>query len=148
MKTLFLACTSMLALTAGVANATSSSAETREQVVSYADLDLEDGAGAAALMQRIRAAARVVCRTPGVEWTTLDAFLRAQRCRELAIEQAVERVGATSLTRLIDPSDATPGMSAATETVVRATFVESHDAASQTSLAARTVARYVRQSRK
>ena len=92
MKTLFLACTSMLALTAGVANATSSIEETRQQVVNYADLDLDHDADAAALMQRIRAAARAVCRAPGVEWTTLDSFLRAQRCRELATAQAIETV--------------------------------------------------------
>ena len=144
MKTLLLACTSLLALAAGIANATTSIEQTRQQIVNYADLNLDDDAGAAALMQRIRAAARVVCRAPGVEWMTLDSFLRAQRCLELATAQAIQRVGAKSLTHLPAQPDVAPRASAATQTIVRADLLESHDAASQ----ARTVVRHVRQARK
>jgi UrcA family protein len=100
MKTLFLACTSVLALTTSLANAASSMDDARQQIVEYSDLDLANDEGAEALMQRIRAAARAVCRMPAVEWMTLDSFLRAQRCREVATAQAIERVDARSLTGL------------------------------------------------
>jgi UrcA family protein len=149
MKTLFLACTSMLALTTGVASASASIEETREQAVSYADLDLAKDADAAALMQRIRTAARAVCRAPRVELITLDAFVRAQRCRELATAQAVSRVRAPSLTRLTAQSEAAPHASEAPEMLARhVRAAQDNAAAAQVGFAIRTVARHVRPARK
>jgi UrcA family protein len=92
MKTLSLACTVLLALTAHVASAGSSIEETRQHVVSYADLDLDNDADAAALLLRIRVAARVVCGAPGPEWMPLASLMRVQRCSEQAAMQALESV--------------------------------------------------------
>jgi UrcA family protein len=147
MKTLFLACTSVLALTTSLANATAAIEEAPQQLVDYSDLDLANDAGADALMERIRAAARVVCRMPAVESMTLDSFLRARRCREIATAQAIERVDATSLTRLGAESTSAPtSESPADEVPVRITH--DRDAATPASLTSQIVARYVRPSRK
>jgi len=149
MKALFLACTSMLALTTGVASATSSIEETRERPVSYADLDLAKDGDAATLMQRIRTAARAVCRAPSGELMTLDSFLRAQRCRELATAQAIRRVGATSLLRLTAESKVATPASAAPRMLARhIRAAQMDEASSQVRFAIRTLPRHVRQAGK
>ena len=67
------------------------SVETRSVAVSYADLDLNRGAGVQALYQRLRVAAKRACGS----YDTRDRIGRAsvQACREAALTDAVARLG-------------------------------------------------------
>lgn len=65
---------------------------TPSKTVSFADLDMSKPAGAETLYNRIRSAARFVCR--GL------ANLDAGKCRADAVEAAVEGVGSRLLTEL------------------------------------------------
>ena len=66
--------------------------DVRQQVVSYADLDLTRPAGVRELYHRIRYAARNVCET------SYDRLGLDRRCFEQAIARAVAEVGAPLLT--------------------------------------------------
>jgi UrcA family protein len=71
--------------------------ETRSVSVRYADLDLADAAGAAALYHRLQGAARVVC---GYEQGNLAAFAHVNRCNRSAISDAVSSVKAPLLSAI------------------------------------------------
>lgn len=98
MKTLPLLFTTVLAsLTVTAAHAASPDRETRQKVVSYADLDLAQSADAETLYRRIKSAARDVCGTPSV--LTLSVSALTESCAQDATERAIAEVNAPSLTR-------------------------------------------------
>lgn len=79
------------------AHAVMPSRDTRQQAVSYADLDLSRDADAETLHRRIRAAARSICWTPGV--MEILKISRMRDCADLATAKAVADVNAPALTR-------------------------------------------------
>ncbi|MGH8175487.1 MAG: UrcA family protein [Steroidobacter sp.] len=97
MKTLIVLTTVLASSLVGVAQAATRADEIRQRVVTFADLDLQQDAGAEKLYWRIRTAAREVCATPGV----LGLFMAAERrqCAEQAAARAIADVNAPSLTR-------------------------------------------------
>lgn len=60
--------------------------------VSYADLDLSKQAGAEALYDRIRAAARSACGRGGVDARDIERFTLFRTCYEETIQAALKRV--------------------------------------------------------
>lgn len=71
--------------------------EPRQQVVSFADLNLDHDAGAEKLYRRIASAAREICWTGGVMERVMATRMR--RCVEQATAQAVAEVNAPLLSR-------------------------------------------------
>jgi UrcA family protein len=66
--------------------------------VNYSDLNLEQPAGAAALYNRLNAAAHVVCKP--LEGKAVLSFQRHRKCVAKAISTAVRDVNAPTLTNL------------------------------------------------
>lgn len=98
MKTLSIVLATVLTSSlAGAAHATTPADGIRRQEVRFADLDLSREAGAETLYQRIRAAARDVCWTPGV--LGLLMVTETRHCIEQATARAIADVNAPSLTR-------------------------------------------------
>lgn len=98
MKTLPLLFAAVLAsLTVTAAQAASPDREIRQKVVSYADLNLDQGADAQTLYQWIKSAARDVCGTPSVLMLSVSSLTKS--CAEDATERAIADVNAPSLTR-------------------------------------------------
>ena len=99
MKTLPFVCAALLASSfASAATPTSTSTSidpSRERIVHYADLDLNDASDAKILYQRIRSAARTVCWVPGVMQVMASAQMR--RCVQDTTERAVAAVDAPGL---------------------------------------------------
>ena len=98
MKTFAIAIAAVLAgsLT-GMAHATSVR-DVRQQVVSYADLNLESEADAATLLKRIESAARKVCGV-GISPVPMELQFSLQMCAKDATARAVADVNAPLLTR-------------------------------------------------
>jgi UrcA family protein len=67
-------------------------------VVVYEDLDIDGVHGADALYDRIRSAARKVCRRSPHE-RSLDAWTQHRQCYSVAVERALQDVGHPSLLR-------------------------------------------------
>ena len=74
--------------------------------VRYADLDLTTNAGAAALLRRIKAAAKQVCGDP-FDFGNLAQKARVRRCHSEAVARAVSGVQATKLTELYREQNST-----------------------------------------
>lgn len=91
MKTFVLALAT--ALTAVTAHATAPVQNVREQVVSYADLDLQNASDAETLLRRIKSAARNVCGLRDRGPVPLD-ILNRQQCARSATARAVADVSA------------------------------------------------------
>jgi UrcA family protein len=99
-KTFVLAATALLAVSlAGMAHATTTVRRNmQQQVVSYADLNLETEADAATLLSRIKSAARKVC---GLDHAIILPFAmqyELQVCAKEAIARAINDVNAPLLT--------------------------------------------------
>ena len=90
----------LLVLTLGsmsaVAAAGNAAASLPQRTVRYSDLNLDSPGGAAALYQRIRAAARAVCESPVASDRQAEAFV--ERCAREAIKRAVDAVNAPRVT--------------------------------------------------
>ena len=84
---------------AAAAHAGDANYDRPEQVVKFADLDLNSLAGAAALYRRIESAAQEVCGDPHRGRDLLSA-IRFNSCREQAIERAVNSVNSAVLSDL------------------------------------------------
>lgn len=91
------------ALQAPVASAEQTAAT---RVVAYADLDLGTAAGAAALYERLRLAAREVCGEPV---RSAAALLLQTKCRRKALSEAVQAIDARTLTALHRDSGCSTG---------------------------------------
>jgi UrcA family protein len=101
MKTFAIAATALLAGSlAGMAHATTTAQNVQRQVVSYADLNLENAADAAILHKRITTAARRVC---GVYTSPIPLEIGSplRACAKDAIARAVAEVNSPLLTRNI-----------------------------------------------
>lgn len=59
-------------------------------LVSYADIDLRSPQGVAALQERVRRAARMLCRRGGV--ASLDIYMARTACRKDAIASAADQI--------------------------------------------------------
>ena len=94
----------LLASSCAIAPVVSSANETSQQetgssfVVFYQDLDIAGSHGADALYDRIRSAARKVCRRSPHE-RSLDAWNQHRQCYSIAVERALEDVGHPALLR-------------------------------------------------
>jgi UrcA family protein len=98
LKSIRLAALAVLAITAvGQATAAQLSATVPQVSVSYADLNLDQAAGAATLYARIQRAAAKVC--PEVDRSNIAGEVRRNACLASAIQRAVATVGAPELTR-------------------------------------------------
>lgn len=84
----------------GMAQATTTGVRPRveQQVVRYADLNLESEADAAILFSRIKSAARKVCGLDGVSLLPLAMQFHMQACADDATARAVADVNAPLLT--------------------------------------------------
>jgi UrcA family protein len=99
-KTFVLAATTVLAVSlAGMAHATTNGRRNiQQQVVSYADLNLESEADAATLLGRIEAAARKVCGLDRAAFRPFELQFKLQVCAKEATARAVNDVNAPLLT--------------------------------------------------
>jgi UrcA family protein len=99
MKTTALVTTLLIGLLAANANATTTAANenTRQAVVSFADLDLETTAGAKTLLTRIKVAARRVCGVNDVGLIAIEFRAQLHRCAEQATARAVADVDARTV---------------------------------------------------
>jgi UrcA family protein len=93
-KTLFPAVLAAATLIAGV-SMTARAADAPQVHVKYADLDVNNPAGATMLYQRIRLAATQVCGAP--DQRELARFVAAKACADKVIAQAVAAVGNDTL---------------------------------------------------
>ena len=93
-KTFVLAATALLAVSlAGMAHATTTIRRNmQQQVVSYADLNLENEADAATLRSRIESAARKVCGLDRVSFIPFALQYELQVCAKEATARAVNEV--------------------------------------------------------
>ena len=82
---------------AGTANATASVSNVRQQVVSFADLNLENSADAEILLGRIKSAARLVCGLRNAGPTPIDFRSRQMNCANEAVARAVADVDARTV---------------------------------------------------
>ena len=99
MKTLAIAfATLMTGCLAGTAQATVVR-DVRHQVVSYADLNLQNAADAAILRGRIESAARVVCGVRGMGPMPIEIRTRLEVCAKDATARAIADVDAPLLTQ-------------------------------------------------
>lgn len=99
-KTFVLAATALLAVSlAGMAHATTTVRRNmQQQVVSYADLNLESEADAATLLSRIESAARKVCGLDRASFRPFALQFKLQVCANEATARAVNDVNAPLLT--------------------------------------------------
>ena len=98
MKTLALVfATLVTGCLAGTANATAPVSDLRQQVVSYADLNLESKADATTLLSRITSAARSVCGVRNAGPMPIEFRVRLERCADQAIARAVADIDARSI---------------------------------------------------
>ena len=101
-KTFVLAATALLAGSlVGTAHATTTvrRGNMQQQVVSYADLNLDTEADAATLLDRIESAARKVCGLDRVTVLPLALQYELQVCANQATARAINDVNAPLLTR-------------------------------------------------
>jgi UrcA family protein len=100
-KTFVLAATALLAVSlAGMADATTTVRRNmQQQVVSYADLNLDSVADAATLLSRIEHAARKVCGLDRASFLPFALQFELQVCAKEATARAVNDVNAPLLTR-------------------------------------------------
>ena len=91
--------TMMTGCVAMTAQATAPVRKVQQQVVSYADLNLESEFGAGILLIRIKSAARNVCGLSNPSVMPLAILDRLEACSEDAIARAVAEVNAPLLTR-------------------------------------------------
>ena len=100
-KTFVLAATALLAVSlAGMAHATTTVRRgMQQQVVNYADLNLESEADAATLFKRIESAARKVCGLDRITVLPLAVQYELQVCANEATARAINDVNAPLLTR-------------------------------------------------
>ena len=99
MKTFAIA---LAALTAGCMVATAQATavrNVRQQVVSYADLNLENAADAAILLDRIKTAAREVCGLRHARLIPMELRARLDACAEDATARAIADVNAPLLSQ-------------------------------------------------
>jgi UrcA family protein len=88
----------LLGCLAGTAQATTTANTiVAQEVVSYADLDLTNGADAAALKQRIKSAARRVCSVRSSELIPMELRMPQMKCVDEATARAVADVDALSV---------------------------------------------------
>ena len=98
MKTLALVfATLSIGALAGTAHATAPVTDVRQQVVSYADLNLENTADAEILLGRIKSAARLVCGLRSSGPMPIDFRYRLDNCAKDAVARAVADVDARSI---------------------------------------------------
>jgi UrcA family protein len=98
-KTFVLSATAVLAVSlAGMAHATTTDRNVQQEVVSYADLNLESEADAATLLNRIESAARKVCGLDHAAFRPFELQFRLQVCANEATARAVNDVNAPLLT--------------------------------------------------
>lgn len=100
MKTTALVTTLLIGCLAATAQATTTrtaTAETRQAVVSYADLDLETQSGAKTLLRRITFAARRVCGVYSGGLIAIEFRAQLHRCAEQATARAVADVDARTI---------------------------------------------------
>ena len=99
-KTFVLAATALLAVSlAGMAHATTTVRRgMQQQVVNYADLNLESEADAATLFKRIESAARKVCGLDRITVLPLAVQYELQVCANEATARAINDVNAPLLT--------------------------------------------------
>jgi|SRR5687768_5287886 UrcA family protein len=99
MKTTALVATLLIGCLAATAQATTpATTETvRQQVVSFADLNLETEAGANTLLRRIKFAARRVCGVNDIGVIAIEFRARLHRCAEQATARAVADVDARTI---------------------------------------------------
>jgi UrcA family protein len=83
---------------AGMAHATSVRRDVQEQVVRYADLNLDDASDAAVLLGRIQAAARMVCGAH-LGPVPLELQWNVKECVQDATARAVSDVNAPLLSQ-------------------------------------------------
>lgn len=99
MKTLAIAvATLMTGCLVGTAQATAVR-DVRHQVVSYADLNLENAADAATLLARIQTAAREVCGVRRAPLIPIEIRVRLDSCAKDATARAIADVNAPLLTQ-------------------------------------------------
>ena len=98
MKTFVIAVATLMTGLVGTAQATAVR-NVRHQVVSYADLNLENAADAAILMARIQTAAREVCGVRRAMLIPIDLRLRIDACAKDATARAIADVNAPLLTQ-------------------------------------------------
>lgn len=99
MKTTALVTTLLIGCLAATAQATTRTvtAETRQAVVSYADLDLQTQSGAKTLLRRITFAARRVCGVNDIGVMAIEFRAQLHRCAEQATARAVADVDARTI---------------------------------------------------
>jgi UrcA family protein len=89
-----------LSLSGSVMSIAADASAPPQVIVKYEDLNLSNARGAAALFQRISAAAATVCRPQ--EDASLASVSRVQSCRRKAIADAVSKVGHAELFAVYD----------------------------------------------
>ena len=98
MKTTALVTTLLIGCLAASAHAsTTATTETRQAVVSFADLDLNTQAGAKMLLTRIKFAARRVCGVYDAGLIAMEFRSQLHRCAEQATARAVADVDARAI---------------------------------------------------
>lgn len=100
MKTTALVTTLLIGCLAATAQATTTrtaTTETRQAVVSYADLDLDTQSGARTLLRRITFAARRVCGVNDIGVMAIEFRAQLHRCAEQATARAVADVDARTI---------------------------------------------------
>ena len=99
MKTTAFVTTLLIGCLAATAQATTTTltTETRQAVVSYADLTLESEAGAQTLLRRIKFAARRVCGVNDIGVLAIEFRAQLHRCAEQATARAVADVDARTI---------------------------------------------------
>jgi UrcA family protein len=99
MKTLALVMATLITgSVAGTANATAPvTPDVRQQVVSFADLNLENSADAEILLGRIKSAARLVCGLRNSGPLPIDFRSRQQNCAKDAAARAIADVDARTI---------------------------------------------------
>ena len=80
--------------------------DVRQRVVDYSDLNLNNGAGAAVLYQRITRAAHAVCDLP-IPWDAMSAS-RVRQCVHAARARSVSEVNQPELTRYFESRQKAP----------------------------------------
>lgn len=99
MKTTALVTTLLIGCLAASAHATTTAntAKVRQQVVSFADLNLETEAGAKTLVRRIKFAARRVCGVGELGLIAIEFRAQLHRCAEQATARAIADVDARTV---------------------------------------------------
>jgi UrcA family protein len=99
MKTTALVTTLLIGCLAATAQATTTAtpAQAKQEVVSYADLNLETESGAKTLLRRIKFAARRVCGVHEAGLIAIEFRAQLHRCAEQATARAVADVDARSI---------------------------------------------------